>query len=241
MSHMHVDDLAALLERTTPRLGSTKLVAVDGPGGAGKSTLATQLAAACTATLLHTDDFASWDNQFDWWPRLEQQILSPIARGRAGRYQRYDLGHKDFGGWHDVAPPAVLILEGVSAARAAVRDRLSLLVWVQTRPGYNSPEGSIAMETAHFRCGSVGWPTRIYTSPPTEHKNTLMSSSADKQFTHRRNPTDTHCYWSAHCEPPAVSVTSMPAAAKRSRTLSAAAQSSAARCWSCSVTKTSSA
>ncbi|MFD6217050.1 uridine kinase family protein [Nocardia salmonicida] len=134
MTHMHTDDLAALVERTTPRLGSTKLVAVDGPGGAGKSTLAAQLAAVCAATLLHTDDFASWDNQFDWWPRLEQQILSPIARGGVGRYQRYDWDTKTLTEWHDVAPPAVLILEGVSAGRAVVRDRLSLLVWVQTPP-----------------------------------------------------------------------------------------------------------
>ncbi|MFD3459099.1 uridine kinase [Nocardia fluminea] len=131
---MRVDDLASLVERSTPRLGATRLVAVDGPGGAGKSTLAAQLARACAATLLHTDDFASWDNQFDWWPRLEDQVLSPIARGRAGRYQRYDWNARTLAEWHDVAPPAVLILEGVSAARAAVRDRLSLSVWVQTPP-----------------------------------------------------------------------------------------------------------
>ncbi|MEU4322380.1 aminodeoxychorismate synthase [Nocardia fluminea] len=131
---MRVDDLASLVERSTPRLGATRLVAVDGPGGAGKSTLAAQLAIACAATLLHTDDFASWDNQFDWWPRLEDQVLSPIARGRAGRYQRYDWNARTLAEWHDVAPPAVLILEGVSAARAAVRDRLSLSVWVQTPP-----------------------------------------------------------------------------------------------------------
>ncbi|MFC9660283.1 uridine kinase [Nocardia sp. NPDC127606] len=134
MTHLRVDDLVSLVERSTPRLGSTKLVAVDGPGGAGKSTLAAQLAAACAATLLHTDDFASWDNQFDWWPQLERQILSPIASGRAGRYQRYDWDARTLAEWHDVAPPVVLILEGVSAARAAVRDRLSLSVWVQTPP-----------------------------------------------------------------------------------------------------------
>ncbi|MFC8384945.1 uridine kinase [Nocardia sp. NPDC057272] len=138
---MHIDDLAALVERTTPRLGSTKLVAVDGPGGAGKSTLAAQLAAACTATLLHTDDFASWDNQFDWWPQLEQQVLSPIALGRAGRYQRYDWDTKTLAEWRDVAPPAVLILEGVSAGRASVRERLSLLVWVQTPPAVRLARG----------------------------------------------------------------------------------------------------
>lgn len=79
------------------------------------------------------------------------------------------------------------------------------------------------METARLGCGNVGWPKRICTSPPTEHKNTLMSSSADKQFTHHRKPPDPYCYRSAHCGPLAVSVTSIPAAVKRSRALSAEA------------------
>ncbi|MFD3592922.1 uridine kinase [Nocardia sp. NPDC058640] len=138
---MLIEDLAVLVARSTPRLGSTRLVAIDGPGGAGKSTLAAQLAAACSATLLHTDDFASWDNQFDWWPRLEQQILSPIANGQAGRYQRYDWGTQTLAEWHDVVPPKVLILEGVSAARNAVRDRLSLSIWVQASPAVRLARG----------------------------------------------------------------------------------------------------
>lgn len=120
---VRVDDLVALVERSTPRLGATRLVAVDGPGGAGKSTLAAQLATVCGATLLHTDDFASWDYQSDWWPRLEQLVLAPIARGQAGRYQRYDWDAQTAAEWHEVAPPAVLILGGgVRCARLCAKD-----------------------------------------------------------------------------------------------------------------------
>ncbi|MFD4356915.1 uridine kinase [Nocardia sp. NPDC058518] len=129
---MQIEEIAAWVARSVPSLGSTKLIAVDGPGGAGKSTLATQLAMACDATLLHTDDFASWDNQFDWWPRLERQVLLPLAIAQSGRYQRYDWQTRTLAEWHDIEPPDVLILEGVSSARAAVRNRLSLSVWVET-------------------------------------------------------------------------------------------------------------
>lgn len=129
---MSVGDLAAEVWSRVPRLGATRLVAIDGPGGAGKSTYAARLAEACDAQVVHTDDFASWDNPIHWWPRLEEQVLRPIAANQAARYQRYDWNRRTFAEWHTVAPGGVLILEGVSSARAAVRDRLSFSVWIET-------------------------------------------------------------------------------------------------------------
>ncbi|HWL89396.1 MAG TPA: hypothetical protein VNO21_26510, partial [Polyangiaceae bacterium] len=78
------------------------------------------------------DDFAAWDNPIDWWPRLEQQVLLPLGQGAAGRYQRYDWERRELAEWHDVVADGVVILEGVSSARAAVRGRLSLAIWVET-------------------------------------------------------------------------------------------------------------
>ncbi|MFD0361262.1 uridine kinase [Nocardia sp. GCM10030253] len=127
-----VAQIAARVFVSEPRLGSTRLVAVDGPGGAGKSTLAASLAAVCGAQVVHTDDFAAENNQLAWWPRLEQQVLEPIAGGRSGRYQRYDWVDRALAEWHEVTPGGVIVLEGVSSARAAVRDRLSFAVWVET-------------------------------------------------------------------------------------------------------------
>ena len=129
---MDIDDLAARVRCRAPRLGATRLVAIDGPGGAGKSTFAARLTEACHAQVLHTDDFASWDNPLNWWSRLEEQVLGPIAADQVARYQRYDWERRALAEWHEIAPGGVLILEGVSSARAALRDRLSLSVWVDT-------------------------------------------------------------------------------------------------------------
>lgn len=125
--------LAAGIRVAPARCGPVRVVAVDGPGGAGKSTFALRLAVALGGVqVVHTDDFAAWETPHDWWPRLEEQVLRPLGHGEAGRYQRYDWGRREPAEWHDVPVAGVVILEGVSSARRAVAGRLSYAVWVET-------------------------------------------------------------------------------------------------------------
>ncbi|MBT7203398.1 MAG: hypothetical protein HN867_07910, partial [Deltaproteobacteria bacterium] len=57
----------------------SRIVAIDGCGGAGKSTLATKLAVLLDdCPVIHTDDFASWDHPLDWYPRMIAQVLEPL-------------------------------------------------------------------------------------------------------------------------------------------------------------------
>lgn len=110
---------------------TTKIVAVDGPGGAGKSTLAEQLAAALgNAPVVHTDDFASWDNPLDWWPRLLKDVLEPLFRGETARYRRTNWSDDEREEWEEVAPSEFVILEGVSASREAFQPFLTYSIWV---------------------------------------------------------------------------------------------------------------
>ena len=63
---MYLDELVAAI---LAKPGPLRLVAVDGPGGAGKSTFASELSeAAGGAPVVHTDDSAAADNPTDWWP-----------------------------------------------------------------------------------------------------------------------------------------------------------------------------
>jgi len=109
-----------------------RIVAIDGPGGAGKSTLAARVAGALDAQVVRTDDFASWDEPFEWWPRLIKQVLAPLSRNQPGRYQRSDWPTRRLAEWHDVPVAPFLVLEGVSSSRQAFARYLAFRVWVET-------------------------------------------------------------------------------------------------------------
>ncbi|GAA2711610.1 uridine kinase [Micromonospora olivasterospora] len=126
------------------RLGRTRLAAVDGPSGAGKSVFAARLADALGALpggarppVVHTDDLLDgWDDQLTFWPRLDEQVLAPLREGRPGAYRRYSWVRRRFLPRAVPVPPApVVVLEGVSAARAAVRAELTLSVFVAAPQG----------------------------------------------------------------------------------------------------------
>ena len=72
-----------------PALMQCRVVAIDGAGGAGKSTLAARVAEGLDAQIICTDDFASWEEPLEWWPRLIEQVLDPLGRNQPGRYQRF--------------------------------------------------------------------------------------------------------------------------------------------------------
>jgi uridine kinase len=125
--------LAADVLARRPSCGSVRLVAVDGPGGAGKSTFAARLAAALAgATVVHTDDFAGWDNEFDWYPRLLSQVIEPLSRGIRGHFQRYDWVARELAEWHHVPVAPVVVIEGVGSARREFAAFLASAVWIQT-------------------------------------------------------------------------------------------------------------
>jgi uridine kinase len=110
----------------------TILVAVDGFGGSGKSYFAARLATARRGvTVVHTDDFASWDTGLDW-ERLRRQVTDPLMADRPARYQRYDWVEARWAEWHDVAPGGTVVVEGVSSYRITLADAYDLAVWVQS-------------------------------------------------------------------------------------------------------------
>jgi uridine kinase len=128
--------LAAHIRGRPPRLGGVRLVAVDGPSGAGKTRFAGRLGHELGAPVVHTDDLLDgWADQFTFWDRLETRVLAPLRHGRAGCYERYLWHRAKFGGNPVVVEPApVVLLEGVSSARRVIRPELSLAVFVVAPP-----------------------------------------------------------------------------------------------------------
>jgi uridine kinase len=175
-------DPTVLVARIMERPGPTRLVAIDGPGGAGKSTFAAALAAAAGAPLVHTDDFASADNPIDWWPRLLAQVIEPLSRGEAAHYQRYDWPSETLAEWQTVHPAPIVIVEGVSAARREWRHHLAYVIWIETprderlrraveRDGADALDDWavwMAAEDAHYR-----------RDPTKEHADVVIDGTAD--------------------------------------------------------------
>jgi uridine kinase len=130
-------ELASHVLSLPPRLGDVRLIAVDGPSGAGKTYFAGHLATALGgAPIVHTDDLLNgWDDQFTFWARLEEKVLGPLRTGKAASYQRYDWEKQDFAGSPvTVRPGPVVLLEGVSAARREIRPELTFSVFVDAPP-----------------------------------------------------------------------------------------------------------
>jgi uridine kinase len=132
-----VNSAAAVLERALARpvtLGTARLIALEGPSGSGKSTLADELARISGAHVVRTDDLCpGWDGLPEV-PRILVDLLGPVASGSTGRTPRYDwiLGHhvEDL----EVAPAALVVLDGVGSGGRLLAPLTTLLVWLDADP-----------------------------------------------------------------------------------------------------------
>jgi hypothetical protein len=127
--------LTARLSALAPSCGPTRLLAVDGYAGSGKTTFAAllseELGGAERAPVVHLDDLATHEEFFSWTVRLRSEVLAPLADGRPVRHGVYDWDLAWFDAVRELpAAPPFLVLEGVGAGRRAVRPQLAALLWM---------------------------------------------------------------------------------------------------------------
>jgi uridine kinase len=124
--------IAAAVARRAPVSG-IRIVGVDGPSGAGKSVLAARLATLLTAPIVEIDDFVSWDCFAGWWPRFDEQVLSPLLAGHDATFQARDWTDwygSSLGDWKTRRWSPTVIIEGVTCTRRDTIGRLAYAVWV---------------------------------------------------------------------------------------------------------------
>lgn len=114
-----------------PTLGGARLLCIDGFAGAGKTTLAAEVARLGDGHVLHLDDL------YPGWRGLaavgEQvlPLLRELAAGRAGHYRRWDWERSAFVETVTVEPVGLLVLEGVGSGQRAWADLTTFLVWLR--------------------------------------------------------------------------------------------------------------
>lgn len=154
-----LDQVAAAVHTAPPRLGHTVLVVIDGPSGSGKSAFAARLHELVGGTLVSTDDFATWEDPFTWWPRLVDGVLEPFRRGEPGGYRAVEWsdGAPAPGRWRSLAVPRVLLLEGVSAARRAAAELAALTVWLRCGTAEDRLARTVARDGEDQRANLARW------------------------------------------------------------------------------------
>jgi uridine kinase len=112
------------------------IIAIDGPAGAGKTTLAEHLSPALSlrykCVTIHMDDlYNGWDNAFDCH-------LSDALTGAAIAHQKnhkfslsfFDWARNEYRPAVEIPQAELLILEGVGSSQSKVRPYLAASIWI---------------------------------------------------------------------------------------------------------------
>ena len=138
--------LAARVSAAAPSVGPVRLVCVDGPAGAGKTSFAADLVRALAPVhgevpVVHGDGvYEGWDVVVGapdrvaafaaLADRLDAQLLEPFRQGHDARLPTWDWYAGTWGVTVTVPPAPVVVLEGVGLAARRLREAAVLTVWL---------------------------------------------------------------------------------------------------------------
>jgi uridine kinase len=116
------------------------IIAIDGPAGAGKTTLAATLSLALaqdfTITVIHMDDlYAGWDDALG--TSLTESLTWITSSHKTGKdliYSPFNWSQNDFDPPRHCASTSLLILEGVGSSQMAIEEFLSTSIWIDLDP-----------------------------------------------------------------------------------------------------------
>ena len=119
-------------------------LAIDGGGGAGKSTLAENIAALdARVKIVHVDDLylpssdrhsrttaeVAVGGNYDL-DKLLYEVIYPYRNGTLARYQKYDWLADRFGDWDEVSNGQILLIEGVYSLHRKLRNNFDVKIWL---------------------------------------------------------------------------------------------------------------
>ncbi|CAB4652574.1 unannotated protein [freshwater metagenome] len=116
------------------------LIAIDGPAGAGKTTLAAKFFAEYSVdksvVVIHMDDlYDGWDNALnDSLTSTLAEILQAYKTASVFTLSIFNWKTKSFDSTRSFQPSEIVILEGVGAGQKIVRDAGATLYWLDIEP-----------------------------------------------------------------------------------------------------------
>lgn len=116
------------------------IIAIDGRSGAGKTTLAIELAARLrehrTVSLFHLEDiYPGWNGLAAGIDRYAATVLAPLRRGATAHWTSWDWERHYDGEARLTRPADVVLVEGVGAAAAEAAPYLDAVIWTDAPDG----------------------------------------------------------------------------------------------------------
>ncbi|MEV0631074.1 uridine kinase family protein [Nonomuraea wenchangensis] len=112
--------------------GRPRVIAIDGRGGAGKTTLAERLRKVTDSAIVHTDDIAWNHAYFDWGAVLAENVLRPLHQGQAVDFRPDAWVEHDRPGSITVPADVEFVwIEGTGIIREELAPWLDASVWMQ--------------------------------------------------------------------------------------------------------------
>ena len=130
--------IAALLDLCSQK--SHPVIAIDGPAGAGKTTLAHEIFLAfslkMSVNVIHMDDlYDGWDNALtDDLTKVLSYLSTQHENQKISKISRYNWATSSFNPSEELAPADLLILEGVGSGDKSLQDLFAALIWIDIDP-----------------------------------------------------------------------------------------------------------
>lgn len=151
---------ASVVERVLaapPTLGTSRLICIDGPAGAGKTSLSEAIGSQVQdAQVVHCDDLLQGWAGLPGLAESVAALLGPLSRGERGHWRRWDWVADGWGGTYAVEPGGLLVLEGVGSWSPTVAPWVGQLVWVEAPSGLRLARG-IARDGEAMRPQWLRW------------------------------------------------------------------------------------
>jgi uridine kinase len=106
------------------------LVAIDGYGGAGKTTLANRLQSEFSGSSITLDDFAQDVGSGADRSRFLSEVLIPLSKGQPACYRKFDWKARTLADAVTIDPIGLILIEGVSVNAEDFTHYYDLRIWI---------------------------------------------------------------------------------------------------------------